>query len=59
MPCAAFHWAEEVKKEAVGPVGVVARKGGVVRGPWDHSGSIRIAVDVDALVARPVRAWTV
>lgn len=30
-----------------------------VRGPWDHSGSINVAVDVDRLLAPPRRAMIV
>ncbi|KDR81379.1 hypothetical protein GALMADRAFT_60000 [Galerina marginata CBS 339.88] len=30
-----------------------------IRGPWDHSGSISVAVDVDRLLQTPARALVV
>ena len=63
MPCAAFHWPVDASgKEGVKVVGsaVGARKTATAtRGPWDHSGSIAVGVDVDALLQRPGRARTV
>ncbi|KJA27299.1 hypothetical protein HYPSUDRAFT_131047 [Hypholoma sublateritium FD-334 SS-4] len=61
MPCAAFHWpVEATGKEGVRVAGpVAAKKTTAARGPWDHSGSIAVWVDVDALLQRPGRARTV
>lgn len=40
-------------------VTILEKPSGVVRGPWDHSGSIGVAIDIDKLLAPMARAMVV